>query len=99
PRLHGRTRSVLQASARRCTSGAVAEARIGSMAARFLSRTPERSRTHLVLIPSYNPGPKVFATVRDALDQWSPVWVVVDGSTDQTTQGLLAMAAAEPGLT
>src|ERR1700736_6478061 len=69
------------------------------MEARFTSRTPERSRTHLVLIPSYNPGPKVFATVRDALDQWSPVWVVVDGSTDQTTQGLWAMAAADPGLT
>jgi glycosyltransferase involved in cell wall biosynthesis len=69
------------------------------MAARFLTRTPERSRSHLVLIPSYNPGPKVFATVRDALDQWTPVWVVVDGSTDQTTRGLLAMAEAEPGLT
>jgi glycosyltransferase involved in cell wall biosynthesis len=58
-----------------------------------------RSTTHLVLIPSYNPGPKAFATVRDALDQWAPVWVVVDGSTDQSTQGLLAMAAMEPGLT
>jgi glycosyltransferase involved in cell wall biosynthesis len=68
------------------------------MVARHASRTPERSGSHLVLIPSYNPGPKVFATVRDALDQWAPVWVVVDGSTDQTTQGLLAMAAAEPGL-
>lgn len=61
--------------------------------------TPERSSSHLVLIPSYNPGPKVFATVRDALDQWAPVWVVVDGSTDQSAQGLLAMAAAQPGLT
>ena len=60
--------------------------------------TPERSTTHLVLIPSFNPGPKVFATVRDALDQWSPVWVVVDGSTDGSAQRLAAMAAAEPGL-
>src|SRR5258708_36279402 len=68
------------------------------MDARFATRMPERSISHLVLIPSYNPGPKVFATVRDALEQWAPVWVVVDGSTDQTTQGLLAMAAAEPGL-
>jgi glycosyltransferase involved in cell wall biosynthesis len=59
---------------------------------------PRGSSTHLVLIPSYNPGPKVFATVRDALQQWSPVWVVVDGSTDVSTQQLLAMAAAEPGL-
>jgi glycosyltransferase involved in cell wall biosynthesis len=52
----------------------------------------------LVLIPSYNPGPKVFATVRGALDQWRPVWVVVDGSTDQSGERLLAMAAIEPGL-
>lgn len=52
----------------------------------------------MVLIPSYNPGPKVFATVRGALDQWAPVWVVVDGSTDRSAQGLLAMAATEPGL-
>jgi glycosyltransferase involved in cell wall biosynthesis len=59
---------------------------------------PKASNTHLVLIPSYNPGPKVFATVRDALDQWAPVWVVVDGSTDQSAQRLLAMAAAEPAL-
>jgi len=56
------------------------------------------SDTHLVLIPSYNPGPKVFATVRDALAQWSPVWVVVDGSTDDSAARLQAMAAAESGL-
>jgi glycosyltransferase involved in cell wall biosynthesis len=56
------------------------------------------SATHLVIIPSYNPGPKVYATVRDALGQWSPVWVVVDGSTDDSAPRLLAMAAVEPGL-
>ena len=59
---------------------------------------PQPSATHLVLIPSYNPGPKVFATVRDALSQWAPVWVVIDGSTDQSAQALTAMAAAQPGL-
>jgi glycosyltransferase involved in cell wall biosynthesis len=59
---------------------------------------PEPSRTHLVLIPSYNPGPKVFTTVRAALDHWAPVWVVVDGSTDHSGQRLLEMAAAEPNL-
>jgi len=52
----------------------------------------------LVLIPSYNPGPKVDATVRGALEQWAPVWVVIDGSTDQSVQRLEAMAAAEPDL-
>jgi glycosyltransferase involved in cell wall biosynthesis len=68
------------------------------MKARIPTRTPARSGSHLVLIPSYNPGPKVYATVRAALDQWAPVWVVVDGSTDQTAQGLSAMAETEPGL-
>ena len=58
----------------------------------------ERSRTHLVLIPSYNPGPKVFETVRGALAQWRPVWVVVDGSTDGTPDGLRKLAAEEPDL-
>jgi len=56
------------------------------------------SATHLVLIPSYNPGPKVFTTVRAALDQWSPVWVVVDGSTDGSAERLQEMAASEAGL-
>jgi hypothetical protein len=51
-----------------------------------------------VLIPSYNPGPKVFSTVHAALDQWAPVWVVVDGSTDHTEHRLAEMAAADPGL-
>ena len=51
-----------------------------------------RSATHLVLIPSYNPGVKVYETVREARSYWSPVWVVVDGSTDGTLQGLRALA-------
>ncbi len=58
----------------------------------------QASTTHLVLIPSYNPGPKVFATVRAALDQWSPVWVVVDGSTDGTALPLQLMTATQTGL-
>jgi len=56
------------------------------------------SRTHLVLIPSYNPGNKVFETVRSAREQWSPVWVVVDGSTDGTPAALQEMARTDPGL-
>jgi glycosyltransferase involved in cell wall biosynthesis len=56
------------------------------------------SRTHLVLIPSYDTGPKVYDTVREARARWAPVWVVVDGSTDGTGQGLLAMAAQDPDL-
>jgi glycosyltransferase involved in cell wall biosynthesis len=56
------------------------------------------SATHLVLIPSYNPGGKVFETVRAARAQWQPVWVVVDGSTDGTADALAAMARDDPGL-
>ena len=54
--------------------------------------------THLVLIPSSNPGKKVYDTVREARAQWNPVWVVVDGSTDNTPAGLLAMAEQDNGL-
>jgi len=56
------------------------------------------SRTHLVIIPSYNTGAKVYETVRDARRQWSPVWVVVDGSDDGTAEGLQRMAAQDPDL-
>ena len=56
------------------------------------------STTHLVLIPSYNPGMKVYDTVRAARQHWTPVWVVIDGSTDGSTDGLLAMAAEDEGL-
>ncbi len=56
------------------------------------------SATHLVLIPSYNPGEKVFETVRAARAHWAPVWVVVDGSTDGTAAQLTALAAKDPGL-
>ena len=52
----------------------------------------------MVLIPSYNPGPKVFETVRAAREQWEPVWVIVDGSTDGTGAGLQEMALGDPGL-
>ena len=57
------------------------------------------STTHLVLIPSYNPGPKVLATVQAARAQWTPVWVVVDGSTDGSAEKLQALAADDAGLT
>ena len=58
----------------------------------------ERSATHLVLIPSFNPGDSVFATVRAARASWDPVWVVTDGSTDGTPEKLADLARADPGL-
>jgi glycosyltransferase involved in cell wall biosynthesis len=59
---------------------------------------PPRSATHLVLIPSYNPGRKVFETVQGARAHWDPVWVVVDGSNDGTAEALQALAQQDPGL-
>lgn len=56
------------------------------------------SNSHLVLIPSYNPGPQVLKTVQSARAQWTPVWVVIDGSTDGTTPMLQAMAQNDEGL-
>ncbi len=56
------------------------------------------SRSHLVLIPSYNTGATVYRTVAAARAQWNPVWVVVDGSTDGTAEGLQRLAAEDPGL-
>ncbi len=52
--------------------------------------------THALLIPSYDTGPKVYETVRSARAEWAPVWVIVDGSTDGTAEGLQAMAAVDP---
>ena len=60
--------------------------------------TMPSSSSHLVLIPSYNPGPQVYETVRAARAHWAPVWVVVDGSSDGTAEGLLDMAANDPQL-
>jgi glycosyltransferase involved in cell wall biosynthesis len=59
---------------------------------------PEASRTHLVLIPSYNTGERLLATVREARRYWDPVWVVIDGSTDGTGPRLLDLAKRDPGV-
>lgn len=53
------------------------------------------SATHLVLIPSYNPGSRLAATVSAALEHWSPVWIVDDGSTDQSTAAAQEIAARD----
>ena len=60
--------------------------------------TPAASATHLVLIPSFNPGPRVVETVRQARAVWTPVWVVVDGSTDGTDVLLRRLADDDAGI-
>ena len=59
---------------------------------------PVASSTPLVIIPSYNPGRQVVDTVRAARAQWTPVWVVVDGSTDGSAASLQALARDDDGL-
>jgi hypothetical protein len=59
---------------------------------------PALSSTHLVLIPSYNPGPLVFRTLAAARACWAPVWIVVDGSNDGTGEQLAELASADPTL-
>jgi len=53
------------------------------------------SPTHLVLIPAFNPGPRLARTVAEVLGHWEPVWVVDDGSTDGSLAPLRAEAASD----
>jgi glycosyltransferase involved in cell wall biosynthesis len=54
--------------------------------------------THLVLIPSYNTGPRLLSTVQDALGVWPQVWIVIDGSTDGSDAALTALQRSHRGL-
>ena len=56
------------------------------------------SLTHLVLLPAYNPGPRLAGVVAEVLRHWRPVLLVVDGSTDGSHLPVVAMAEQEPGL-
>jgi glycosyltransferase involved in cell wall biosynthesis len=53
-------------------------------------------QSHLVLIPSFNSGFKLLETVRAARLYWAPVWVVVDGSTDNSVAAVERLAATDP---
>ncbi len=56
------------------------------------------AQTHLVLIPSYNSGPKLIETVREARCYWASVWVVIDGSTDNSMVDVERLAATDAGI-
>ncbi len=58
----------------------------------------DASTTHLVLIPSYNAGGGLTATVRGARAVWSPVWVVIDGSTDGSERAVMQLAESDAGV-
>lgn len=57
------------------------------------------STTHLVLLPSYNTGPRLREVVAEVLRHWLPVLVVIDGSTDASDQPVAELARTEPALT
>jgi glycosyltransferase involved in cell wall biosynthesis len=59
-------------------------------------KSPAPSATHLVLIPSYDTGPRLQTTVAEALRYWSPVWVVVDGSRDGSEVPVQELARTDP---
>ena len=59
---------------------------------------PSPSQSHLILIPSYNTGARVLETVSQARHYWNPVWVVVDGSDDGSSELLLKAQQDDPGL-
>ena len=63
----------------------------------MVSAVPQAtSATHLVLIPSYNPGPRLASTLRAVLEHWSPVWIVDDGSTDGSSRAVQEQMANDP---
>ncbi len=59
---------------------------------------PSPSTSHLLLIPSYNTGPRLLSTVQEALAHWVPVWVVVDASTDGSHEPVVELARQHPQL-
>jgi glycosyltransferase involved in cell wall biosynthesis len=57
---------------------------------------PPPSTTRLLLIPSYNTGARLLATVQEALAHWLPVWVVVDASTDASHEPVVELSRQHP---
>lgn len=57
------------------------------------------SSTHLVILPTYNTGPRLRGVIEEVLRHWAPVMVVIDGSTDDSAREMKSLAAQHPGLT
>lgn len=54
------------------------------------------SSTHVVVIPSFNPGGLVRKVVRDVRAHAAPVWIMIDGSDDGTPEELAHLAESLP---
>jgi glycosyltransferase involved in cell wall biosynthesis len=52
--------------------------------------------THLIVIPSYNTGAILETTIYEVLQHYAPVWVVIDGSTDDSPALLKALVKQYP---
>ena len=50
------------------------------------------SQTHIVIMPSYNTGPRLREVVEEVLRNWQPVLVVIDGSTDGSGRPVIELA-------
>jgi glycosyltransferase involved in cell wall biosynthesis len=73
----------------------VAGAQGGGPAVRLMTAVP----SHLVVLPTYNTGPRLVEVVEDVLRAWPDVLVVIDGSNDGSQERMGQLAAREPGLT
>ncbi len=60
--------------------------------------TVSPSSSRLVILPSYNSGRLLEPTVRAAAENWAPVWVVIDGSTDGSDAALAQVCGEHPGI-
>src|SRR4051812_6518513 len=56
------------------------------------------SSSHIVILPSYNTGPRLRGVIEEVLEHWQPVMVVIDGSTDRSERPVLELAKREPAL-
>ena len=56
------------------------------------------SISHTVLIPSYNTGARLCRTVMDIRRLGWPVWVIIDGSTDDSADELARIAGSDDAL-
>ncbi|MDF1582937.1 MAG: glycosyltransferase family 2 protein [Methyloprofundus sp.] len=61
-----------------------------------MNKQSQLSRSHLLLVPSYNTGALLKVTIEEALQQWLPLWVIIDGSDDGSDALLESLQAQYP---
>ncbi len=61
-----------------------------------MNKQTQLSNSHLLLVPSYNTGALLQVTIAEALQQWLPVWVIIDGSDDGSEALLEPLQAQYP---